>query len=424
MKKLLIILLFFISNLYAFLTDPGVILTDPTKFIRKKFTNCIEFDKNIDDLYIYDNIYFFDEEYHPYSYYYYRPRQRLDALNFKRNNPLGTSYSKPRRGYLYTYNKDKYNWNLKFIENPLYYSKCLEDKLHFVESFNKNNLNFSLKKIVFFQPQKDYIIPSELQPDQSSYKKLHCDNLKDFIQKNSVNGSIYFVYFNTLYKVYLHKNGPLFMFVTENEGKDSYWSHNEGILNSLDGDFIYDGCYWDYMQFYNVKHRYLLHIYTLHINFIPLQQVHNNLLNPSRLQSSNYRTIEIKNCIEYNRFVTKDSNLINTGIYFKQEDVYFLIENSYLFMYKKNQWTMSSNNYSNPQCQNDYLMFDKIDDTDAILQQRIFALHKLKFFTFYQSKRGPGLSEKSQLEENPTEKEIYRGEELKEFVNGKLKDEY
>ena len=244
MKKLLIILLFFISKLYAFLSNPEIVLNDPTKFISKKFTNCEELEKSIDDLYIYDNIYFFDEEYPPYSYYYYRPLRRFNSLKYTRATHSGTGYLGNMSGYLYTYNKDKYKRSFEIYlnglyENPLYYSKCLEDKLLFV-NFKSNNLYLSLKKIVFFQSQNDYIIPQKLRPDSTKYINNNCNNLGEYIKLNSVNSSIYFVYLNTLYKAYLHKNGPLFMFVTENDGKNNYWSHNEGILNSLDGDFIYD----------------------------------------------------------------------------------------------------------------------------------------------------------------------------------------
>ena len=419
MKKLLIILLFFISNLYAFLTDPGVILTDPTKFIRKKFTTCDELYRDSHKLYIYDNIYFsYQKKDSSYQYYYYKPYIRVSKTFHK-------GFAQNNYSYLYIYNQS--SWvNLIISEHSkklFFYKACFYNTLMF-ENPSVDDVKFPLKNIEFFEPQKDYIIPRELQQDPSLYKKLHCQNLQTFIQENSVNGSIYFVYLNTLYKAYLHKNGPLFMFVTENKAKYNYWSHDEGVLDSLEGDFIYDKCdiVINKLIFDNLKHNYKVYLDMNDINFVPLN-VNNNILDPSILESPNYQTVEIKTCSQYTKFVTKDSNLINTRIYFKHGDVYYFIENNFLFIYENNEWTMHLNNYSNPQCIKSHLMFDTIV-ANSISQQSVFDLVNLKFFIPNESKLRYSESGKPQWRKTThnTEREI-NTQELELFVDDKQRSE-
>ena len=419
MKNLLIIFLFFITNLYAFFNNPDAMLKDKKKFTEKIFADCDALEKSIDNLYIYDNVYFYDKEFHLYQYYYYRSFERSHLIQFDRTTGGGMQ-PEMKYGPLYIYYRDKNDWIFTVPSKgqgkyPLFYKSCIGNQLNFLNGITRY-LSFSVNKLVFFQPNNDYIIPKKLRLGLTIHENINCKNLKEYIEVNSVNGSIYFVYLNTLYKAYLHFNGLLYMFVTENNGKNNYWSHDEGILNSLDGDFIYYGCVNNDLIFDNIKQKYRINLQMDYIKFVTLQ-VDNELVAPSSLQSSKYDTLAIHSCDEYKKHVTDDLNFVNNRLYFIQEDKFYFIENNFLFIYENNQWTMHSNNYSNPQCIDNWLLFDTIYD-GKVSQKSLFDLHKLKFFRPTEPKWTSSFSGKPQWRRTTHSegKEINNGQELKQFV--------
>ena len=407
MKNLLIAFLFFITNLYAFFNNPDAIFKDNTKFTEKRFANCDALEKSVDNLYIYDNVYFYDTELPLFkSYYSYRPLERSHLIDFDRTNGRGMQ-PEVKYGSLYSYYEDKNYWG---YPRTFLYKSCKGNELNFFYDENFN-FYFLVDKLVFFQPNNDYIIPTKLRVGLTIHEKINCKNLKEYIKVNSVNGSIYFVYLNTLYKAYLHLNGPLFMFVTENNGKYNYWSHDEGILDRLDGNFIYYGCENNDLIFDNLKKNYRINLQMDNIKFVTLK-VDDELVDPSSLQSSKYDTLEVRSCDTYKKLVTDNLNFVNNRLYFIQEDKFYFIENDFLFIYENNQWTMHSNNYSNPQCIDNWLLFDTIYD-GKVSQKSLFDLHKLKFF----SPTDPKLTSVFSGKPHSDGGKINSGLESKEFVD-------